>query len=65
VVEHIRKGTLDFLLLKPIDAQFLVSTSRFELWKATESGASLHIAEVLGSGNVSQSGLIPQGLYKY
>jgi hypothetical protein len=36
-----------------------------ELWKATESGASLHIAEVLGSGNVSQSGLIPQGLYKY
>jgi ABC-2 type transport system permease protein len=36
VVEHIRKGTLDFLLLKPVDAQFLVSTSRFELWKATD-----------------------------
>jgi viologen exporter family transport system permease protein len=30
VVEHIRKGTLDFVLLKPADAQFLVSTSRFE-----------------------------------
>lgn len=33
VVEHIRKGTLDFLLLKPADAQFLVSTSRFELFR--------------------------------
>ncbi len=33
VVEHIRKGTLDFLLLKPADAQFMVSTSGFELWK--------------------------------
>ncbi len=30
VVEQIRKGTLDFLLIKPADAQFLVSTSRFE-----------------------------------
>ena len=32
VVDHIRKGTLDFILLKPADAQFLVSTSRFALW---------------------------------
>ena len=31
VVEHIRKGTLDFVLLKPADAQFLVSTARFEV----------------------------------
>lgn len=35
VVEHVRKGTLDFLLLKPADAQFLVSTARFAPWKAT------------------------------
>jgi ABC-2 type transport system permease protein len=35
VVEHIRKGTLDFVLLKPADAQFLVSTSRFALWRVT------------------------------
>lgn len=41
VVEHIRKGTLDFLLLKPADAQFMVSTSGFELWK---------IANLLGGG---------------
>lgn len=33
VVDHIRKGTLDFVLLKPADAQFLVSTSRFALWR--------------------------------
>jgi ABC-2 type transport system permease protein len=35
VIDHIRKGTLDFLLLKPADAQFLVSTSRFQLWRVT------------------------------
>lgn len=34
VIDHIRKGTLDFVLLKPADAQFLVSTSRFQLWRA-------------------------------
>ena len=28
VVEHIRHGTLDFVLLKPADAQFLVSTAK-------------------------------------
>lgn len=33
VVEHVRKGTLDFLLLKPADAQFLVSTAKFEPWR--------------------------------
>ncbi len=35
VVDHIRKGTLDFILLKPADAQFLVSVSRFEVWRVT------------------------------
>ncbi|MBK6517516.1 MAG: ABC-2 family transporter protein [Polyangiaceae bacterium] len=34
VVEHVRKGTLDFVLLKPADAQFLVSTARFSPWRA-------------------------------
>jgi ABC-2 type transport system permease protein len=36
VVEHIRKGTLDFLLIKPVDAQFMVSTSRFELYRGSD-----------------------------
>jgi ABC-2 type transport system permease protein len=33
VVDHIRKGTLDFVLLKPADSQFLVSTARFQPWR--------------------------------
>ncbi len=45
VIDHIRKGTLDFVLLKPADAQFLVSTARFQLWR----GAGLiHAAIVFG-----------------
>lgn len=36
VVEHVRKGTLDFVLLKPADAQFLVSTASFEPWRAID-----------------------------
>jgi ABC-2 type transport system permease protein len=43
VVEHIRKGTLDFVLLKPADAQFLVSTARFELWRVMDLLAALAI----------------------
>ena len=43
VVDHIRKGTLDFVLLKPADAQFLVSTSRFALWRITSVIAGLCI----------------------
>ena len=35
VVEHIRKGTFDFVLLKPADAQFLISTARLQPWRAT------------------------------
>lgn len=34
VVEQIRKGTFDFVLLKPHDAQFLVSTSRILPWRS-------------------------------
>jgi ABC-2 type transport system permease protein len=43
VVEHIRKGTLDFVLMKPADAQFLVSTSKFEPWKIVDLFAGLGI----------------------
>jgi ABC-2 type transport system permease protein len=35
-VEHLRKGTLDFLLLKPADAEFMVSTTRLQPWRATD-----------------------------
>ena len=43
VVEHIRKGTLDFILLKPADAQFLLSTAKFQPWRATNALAALAI----------------------
>lgn len=33
VIDHVRKGTLDFVLLKPADAQFLVSTAKFDPWR--------------------------------
>ncbi len=41
VVEHIRKGTLDFVLLKPADAQFLVSTQKFAPWRAVDVAAGV------------------------
>jgi ABC-2 type transport system permease protein len=34
VVEHVRKGTMDHVLMKPVDAQFLVSTARLHPWRA-------------------------------
>jgi ABC-2 type transport system permease protein len=43
VVEHVRKGTLDFVLLKPADAQFLVSTARFQPWRASNALTALAV----------------------
>jgi ABC-2 type transport system permease protein len=43
VVDHVRKGTLDFVLLKPADAQFLVSTARLQPWRATNALTALAI----------------------
>jgi ABC-2 type transport system permease protein len=41
VVEGVRTGALDFVLLKPADAQFLVSTARFEPWRAMDAAGSV------------------------
>jgi ABC-2 type transport system permease protein len=46
VVEHIRKGTLDFVLLKPADAQFLVSTQKFAPWRVVDALAGVVIFAV-------------------
>ena len=43
VVEHVRRGTLDFVLLKPADAQFLVSTAKFEPWRIIDVLGALGI----------------------
>lgn len=52
MVEHIRKGTLDFVLLKPADAQFLVSTQRFLPWRAVNvlSGVGLFVYAFVSLG---------------
>ncbi len=34
VAHHVRKGTLDYVLLLPADAQFLVSTGKVHPWRA-------------------------------
>jgi ABC-2 type transport system permease protein len=42
VIEHVRKGTLDFVLLKPADAQLLVSLSKIEPWRVIDlAGAAI------------------------
>jgi ABC-2 type transport system permease protein len=41
VVEHIRVGTLDFLIIKPVDAQFMAMTSQFEVWRTSDSVGGL------------------------
>jgi ABC-2 type transport system permease protein len=32
ITEHVREGTLDFVLLKPVDAQFWLSARQISLW---------------------------------
>jgi ABC-2 type transport system permease protein len=46
VVEKIRTGEFDYLLLKPADAQFLVSTARFEPWKIVDITGGIGLAVV-------------------
>jgi ABC-2 type transport system permease protein len=60
VVEHIRKGTLDFILLKPADAQFLVSTARFELFRFINvaGGLALLVWALRAIGRVPSFGAV-------
>jgi ABC-2 type transport system permease protein len=46
VVDQIRMGTFDFVLLKPADAQFLVSTTKFEVFHIVDVFAGLGLAAV-------------------
>ncbi len=49
VVEHVRKGTLDFVLLKPADAQLLVSLSKIEPWRVVDMvGAAIIFTYAFG-----------------
>jgi ABC-2 type transport system permease protein len=60
VVEQIRKGTFDFLLLKPVDAQFMVSTARFELFKVADiaGGLCLLLFALHHMGRVPSAGAV-------
>jgi len=60
VVEHIRKGTLDFVLLKPADAQFLVSTARFMPWRVVDvlSGLVIFAVAFARMGRVPSAGAL-------
>lgn len=36
LVDHVRRGTFDFVLIKPADSQFLVSTARLLPWRGMD-----------------------------
>jgi ABC-2 type transport system permease protein len=44
LVEKIRDGSFDYVLLKPIDAQVVVSASRYEPWKLFDFAGAIAIA---------------------
>lgn len=72
IVTHVQQGTLDFILLKPIDSQFWLSFRTFSpaglpeivtglgliLWAATKAGASLSPAGLLGTAVMLASSLV-------
>jgi ABC-2 type transport system permease protein len=64
VVEHVRRGTLDFILLKPADAQFLVSTATFEPWHVTDvaGGLGLFVYAFIKLGRLPSLAAIGAGL---
>jgi ABC-2 type transport system permease protein len=43
VVERLRTGSFDYVLLKPADAQFLVSTARFQPWRVVDMAGGVGI----------------------
>lgn len=46
VVDQIRMGTFDFVLLKPADAQFLVSTTKFDVFRIVDVFAGIALASL-------------------
>lgn len=46
VLEDVRRGTLDFTLTKPEDAQLLISVRQIEIWKVVDVGIGLALIGV-------------------
>jgi len=44
LVERIRSGSFDYVLLKPVDAQAMISASRYEPWKVFDLAGAVAIA---------------------
>lgn len=44
--DRIRTGTLDFVLVKPADGQFLISTAKFAPWKIVDVAAGVVMAVI-------------------
>jgi ABC-2 type transport system permease protein len=44
LVEKIRSGAFDYVLLKPVDAQAMVSASRYEPWKVFDLAGAIAVA---------------------
>lgn len=64
VVEQIRSGAFDYTLLRPADAQFLVSTARFEPWRVLDvaSGVALLVYALVQVGHVPTPAQLGAGL---
>ncbi|RMH43839.1 MAG: ABC transporter permease [Deltaproteobacteria bacterium] len=45
-VDRIRTGSFDYVLLKPADAQFLVSTARFQPWKVVDVAGGMTVIAI-------------------
>jgi len=43
LVEKIRSGSFDYVLLKPVDAQLLISASRYEPWKVFDLAGAIAV----------------------
>jgi ABC-2 type transport system permease protein len=59
VVDKIRKGTLDFVLLKPADGQFLVSTAHFEPWHVIDATFAVGLIAVALAAHYRTAGHPP------
>lgn len=44
LLERIRTGAFDYTLLKPVDAQIMISTSRYEPWKIIDLAGAIGLA---------------------
>ncbi len=57
-MQDVRRGTLDFILAKPVDAQFVVSIQQVQVWKVVDVlvGVGVLVAAMLRLG--SQIGVI-------